>query len=108
MRITGARVFWTRSQWRDAAALRRFMASGGGHRTAMARLPRWWRLCRTERTSGPLKPGWSEAPYFAVLAVASISIIKPGQASAVMTTNVPAGCVTPPNSSVLHLPAGKK
>jgi hypothetical protein len=66
------------------------------------------RPCRTERTLRPLKPGWSEAPYFAALAVASISIIMPGQASAVMTRNVPAGCVTPPNSSVLHLPAGKK
>ena len=63
---------------------------------------------RTGRMSGPLKSGWSEVPYFAVLAVASISIIMPGQASAVMTRNVPAGCVTPPNSSVLHLPAGKK
>jgi hypothetical protein len=43
-----------------------------------------------------------------VLAVASISISMPGQASALMTTNVPAGWVTLPNSSVLHLPAGKK
>jgi len=43
-----------------------------------------------------------------VLAVASISIIMPGHASAVIATNVPAGWVTPPNASVLHLPAGKK
>ena len=29
MRTTGARVFWTRTLWRDTAAMRRFMAGGG-------------------------------------------------------------------------------
>jgi heme-degrading monooxygenase HmoA len=34
------RVFWTRTVWRDEAAMRSFMQSGV-HRRIMARLPKW-------------------------------------------------------------------
>ena len=41
MRTTGGRVFWTRSLWRDSAAMRTFMQSGGAHGTAMSKLAHW-------------------------------------------------------------------
>jgi quinol monooxygenase YgiN len=34
------RAFWTRTVWRDVAAMRAFMQSGA-HRRVMARLPEW-------------------------------------------------------------------
>lgn len=54
-------MFWTRSLWRDAAALRRFMASGGGHRTAMARLPHWCDEASLVDWEQDSLPEWSEA-----------------------------------------------
>lgn len=61
MRTTGNRVFWTRSLWRDAAAMRRFMGSGGAHLYAMRKLPHWCdEASLVDWESGSL-PEWREA-----------------------------------------------
>jgi hypothetical protein len=61
MRTTGARVFWTRTLWRDTAAMRRFMAGGGGHRHAMARLPHWCDEASLVDWQQDTLPSWGEA-----------------------------------------------
>ena len=40
VRTLGARVFWTRTLWRDPKAMHDFIV-GGAHRAAMRRLPNW-------------------------------------------------------------------
>jgi SpoVK/Ycf46/Vps4 family AAA+-type ATPase len=56
------RAFWTRTVWRDEAAMRAFMQSGV-HRRVMARLPEWCNEAAlvhwVQETSKP--PSWAEA-----------------------------------------------
>jgi hypothetical protein len=56
------RAFWTRTVWRDEAAMRAFMRSGV-HRRIMARLPQWCDeaalVCWVQDASEP--PSWVEA-----------------------------------------------
>jgi hypothetical protein len=60
MRTTGSYVFWTRSLWRDAAAMRSFMGNGV-HRAAMARLPHWCDEASLADWQHDALPDWSEA-----------------------------------------------
>ena len=56
------RAFWTRTVWRDEAAMRAFMRSGV-HRRIMARLPEWCdeaALVRWVQDAGE-PPSWVEA-----------------------------------------------
>lgn len=60
-RTIRGRVFWTRTVWRDPAAMRAFM-TGGAHVGAMRRLPHWCdeaAVVHWEQTSSAL-PDWSE------------------------------------------------
>ncbi len=60
MRMLGARVFWTRTLWRDASAMRDFMRSGA-HRAVMPRLIDWCdEACLVDWERNSL-PDWSEA-----------------------------------------------
>src|SRR5689334_24541382 len=56
------RAFWTRTVWRDEAAMRSFMRSGV-HRTIMARLPEWCNEAALVRwvQDGQEPPSWAEA-----------------------------------------------
>jgi hypothetical protein len=61
MRTAGGRVFWTRSLWRDAAAMRTFMRSGGVHGYAMSKLPHWCGEASLADWEQDSLPEWSEA-----------------------------------------------
>jgi hypothetical protein len=56
------RTFWTRTAWRDEAALRAFMLAGP-HRRAMAKLVTWCDEAAVVHWSqeSPALPDWSEA-----------------------------------------------
>ena len=56
------RAFWTRSVWRDEAAMRSFMQSGV-HRRIMARLPEWCDEAALVHwvQDGEEPPSWAEA-----------------------------------------------
>jgi hypothetical protein len=56
------RAFWTRTVWRDAAAMRAFMRSGVHCRT-MARLPEWCDEAALVRwvQEASEQPSWAEA-----------------------------------------------
>jgi quinol monooxygenase YgiN len=62
VRTIGGRVFWTRTLWRDAMAMRAYMTSGA-HAAAMRKLPHWCdeaAVVHWEEASSTL-PAWSEA-----------------------------------------------
>jgi heme-degrading monooxygenase HmoA len=56
------RAFWTRTMWRDEAAMRSFMRSGV-HRRIMARLPEWCDEAALVHwvQDGEAAPSWTEA-----------------------------------------------
>jgi Domain of unknown function (DUF3291) len=56
------RAFWTRTMWRDEAAMRSFMRSGV-HRHIMARLPEWCDEAALVHwvQDGEEPPSWAEA-----------------------------------------------
>jgi heme-degrading monooxygenase HmoA len=56
------RAFWTRTVWRDEAAMRSFMRSGV-HRRIMARLPEWCDEAALVHwvQDGEAAPSWAEA-----------------------------------------------
>lgn len=61
MRAARNRVFWTRTLWRDLAAMRQFMRGGAGHRQAMARLSHWCDEASLVDWEQESLPSWSEA-----------------------------------------------
>ncbi len=61
MRMQGARLFWTRTLWRDAGALRDFMRSGGAHGAVMPRLQHWCDEAAVVDWENDALPEWSEA-----------------------------------------------
>lgn len=61
MRTTGGRVFWTRTLWRDTAAMRAFMRSGGLHGYAMSKLQHWCDEASLADWEQDTLPEWSEA-----------------------------------------------
>ena len=60
VRMIGARVFWTRSLWRDAEAMRNFMRSGA-HRAVMPKLVDWCDEASLVDWRRDTLPEWSEA-----------------------------------------------
>ena len=60
VRMIGARVFWTRSLWRDTNAMRAFMRSGT-HRTVMPKLIDWCDEASLVDWQRDTLPEWSEA-----------------------------------------------
>jgi hypothetical protein len=60
VRMIGARVFWTRSLWRDAGAMRGFMRSGA-HRAVMPKLIDWCDEASLIDWEHDTLPEWSEA-----------------------------------------------
>ena len=60
VRMIGAHVFWTRSLWRDAGAMREFMR-GGAHRTVMPRLIDWCDEASLADWEHDALPKWGEA-----------------------------------------------
>jgi hypothetical protein len=61
MRMQGACVFWTRTLWRDAKALRDFMRSGGTHGAVMPRLQHWCDEAAVVDWEKDSLPDWGEA-----------------------------------------------
>ena len=62
-RTIRGRVFWTRTVWRDAPAMRAFM-TGGAHAAAMRRLPYWCdeaAVVHWEQPASSELPSWNEA-----------------------------------------------
>ena len=60
MRMLDARVFWTRTLWRDTAAMRDFMRSGA-HRTVMPKLLDWCDEASLVDWQRGSLPDWDEA-----------------------------------------------
>jgi hypothetical protein len=60
VRTIGARVFWTRTLWRDAGAMREFMRSGA-HRSVMPKLVDWCDEASLVDWEHDALPEWSEA-----------------------------------------------
>ena len=60
VRMIGVRVFWTRTLWRDTAAMREFMRSGA-HRTVMPKLIDWCDEASLVDWERDTLPEWSEA-----------------------------------------------
>jgi hypothetical protein len=60
VRMIGARVFWTRSLWRDAEAMRNFMRSGA-HRAVMPKLIDWCDEASLVDWPRDTLPEWPEA-----------------------------------------------
>ena len=60
VRMIGVRVFWTRSLWRDAGAMRDFMRSDA-HRTVMPKLIDWCDEASLVDWERDTLPEWSEA-----------------------------------------------
>jgi hypothetical protein len=60
VRMIGVRVFWTRTLWRDTAAMREFMRSGA-HRTVMPKLVDWCDEASLVDWERDTLPEWSEA-----------------------------------------------
>jgi hypothetical protein len=60
VRTIAARVFWTRTLWRDAEALRDFMSSGA-HRAVMPRLQHWCDEAAVVHWERDALPDWGEA-----------------------------------------------
>ena len=60
VRMIGARVFWTRSLWRDAEAMRNFMR-GGPHRAVMPKLIDWCDEASLVDWPRDTLPEWTEA-----------------------------------------------
>ena len=59
-RQLGARVFWTRTLWRDTGAMRDFMRSGA-HRAVMPKLLDWCDEASLVDWEQDTLPDWSEA-----------------------------------------------
>jgi hypothetical protein len=60
VRMIGTRVFWTRTLWRDAEAMRDFMRSGP-HRVVMPKLLDWCDEASLVDWPGDALPEWTEA-----------------------------------------------
>ena len=60
VRMIGARVFWTRTLWRDQGAMRDFMRSGA-HRTVMPKLVDWCDEASLVDWERDTLPEWDEA-----------------------------------------------
>jgi hypothetical protein len=60
MRMLGARVFWTRTLWRDSKAMRDFMRRGA-HGAVMRKLPHWCDEASVVDFEGDALPQWDEA-----------------------------------------------
>ena len=60
VRTIRGRVFWTRSLWRDAAAMRGFLG-GGVHRTVMPKLLHWCDEASLVDWEQDTLPSWPEA-----------------------------------------------
>jgi hypothetical protein len=60
VRMIGARVFWTRSLWRDAEAMRNFMRSGA-HGAVMPKLLHWCDEASLVELQRDSLPEWTEA-----------------------------------------------
>lgn len=61
MRMVGARLFWTRTLWRDADTLRNFMRSSGAHGTVMPQLQHWCDEAAVADWEKDSLPDWDEA-----------------------------------------------
>jgi hypothetical protein len=60
VRMVGARLFWTRTLWRDADAMRGFMR-GGPHRAVMPKLLDWCDEASLADWPSDTLPEWTEA-----------------------------------------------
>jgi hypothetical protein len=60
VRAKAGRIFWTRSLWRDADAMRAYMTRGA-HRIAMLKLQHWCDEASLVHWERDTLPDWSEA-----------------------------------------------